>query len=179
MNREMKQTLIAAAAFFLAILGVGGALIVIGHNANKLQSKTIISAHMPPWMNDPNAPFVDLNPCIKGDGEPNGSHNVFIGKNINNATISAIQNCVVAIGDNVRIPPNASYYFNIGNHICGDLRTGQRLRCPRATDKVQNKTVGIGSEPHGSHEVLMGDGEGIVKNPNTDVNFPLFGFVKP
>lgn len=132
MSRELKQTLTMALIF--GFLAAGGIVIAIGHYAkNHPQfSATKTPINMPAWMSDPNAPFVDLSDCINGKGEPENSHNVLIGKKILNVESPGI--CIVAIGDNVRIPPHASYYFNIGNHICGDLRTGQRLRCPHAHD---------------------------------------------
>jgi hypothetical protein len=76
----------------------------------------------------PPAPFVDLRPCFDGTAaiEPSG-YAVAIGLFVDNAGT-----CDVLIGDGARASSeHPNYFFNIGNHICGDIRTGKRLPCPK------------------------------------------------
>lgn len=71
--------------------------------------------------------FLDLQSCFEGKAKKE-SYNILIGSNI---IIDSSQNCDILIGDNVKAPPKTSYFFNIGNKICGDLRTKKRLPCPK------------------------------------------------
>jgi hypothetical protein len=77
----------------------------------------------------PPAPFVDLTKCLDGTATSETDFKVVIGTYANATGENG--NCIILIGDGTKVPNGASFFFNIGNKICGDLRTGKRLPCPK------------------------------------------------
>lgn len=83
--------------------------------------------YAPAMHNVINDPLGDCFPA-NNNVKPMTNNNMVIGRAAYN---SGNGSCNVLIGENTTTPDGASYFLNIHNTICMDMRTEKRVKCPK------------------------------------------------